>query len=178
MTRQIGPTLQHLPGRRPVRPLALGGHLVDAAPGLAGGAYGDGIAQCLAVAEHEIEPPLRRADHNGARLLIGGIADNPARDVGPKQAAEKRATANVLVVGMSRGRRGGSGNAQQGDEPSRYDCDDLHDANPLVLGTRTGWPSDAPIPLCLGKTPASPIPPSGSTPPAMPPPPFFPSTPP
>src|SRR5262245_19237186 len=33
---------------------------------------------------------------------------------------------------------GGSGNAQHGDEPSRYDYDDLHDANPLVLGTRTG----------------------------------------
>src|SRR5206468_9640950 len=26
---------------------------------------------------------------------------------------------------------GGSGNAQHGDEPSRYDYDDLHDANPL-----------------------------------------------
>src|SRR5262245_27375546 len=63
---------------------------------------------------------------------------------------------------MSRGRRGGSGNAQHGDESSRYDCDDLHDANPLVLGTRTGWPGDAPIPLCLCKTPASAIPPSGS----------------
>src|SRR5262245_49730014 len=63
---------------------------------------------------------------------------------------------------MSRGRRGGSGNAQHGDESSRYDCDDLHDANPLVLGTRTGWPGDAPISLCLCKTPASAIPPSGS----------------
>jgi hypothetical protein len=51
---------------------------------------------------------------------------------------------------------GGSGNAQHGDEPSRYDYDDLHDANPLVLGTRTGRPSDAPIPLCLCKTPALP----------------------
>src|SRR5436190_1894240 len=57
---------------------------------------------------------------------------------------------------------GGSGNAQHGDEPSRYDYDDLHDADPLVLGTRTGRPSDAPIPLCLGKTPASTIPRSGS----------------
>src|SRR6266566_1206870 len=53
---------------------------------------------------------------------------------------------------------GGSGNAQHGDEPSRYDYDDLHDANPLVLGTRTGRPSDAPIPLCLCKTPAFAIP--------------------
>jgi hypothetical protein len=33
---------------------------------------------------------------------------------------------------------GGSGNAQHGEEPSRYDYDDLHDANPLVLGTRHG----------------------------------------
>src|SRR5215471_976904 len=33
---------------------------------------------------------------------------------------------------------GGSGNAQHGDEPSRYDYDRLHDANPLVLGTRHG----------------------------------------
>jgi hypothetical protein len=57
---------------------------------------------------------------------------------------------------------GGSGNAQHGDEPSRYDYDGLHDANPLVLGTRTGRPSDAPIPLCLCKTPASTIPRSGS----------------
>src|SRR5205823_14791456 len=63
---------------------------------------------------------------------------------------------------MGRGRRGGSGNAQHGDEPSRYDCDDLHDANPLVLGTRAGRPSDTPIPLCLCKTPASTIPRSGS----------------
>src|SRR5258707_5774187 len=30
--------------------------------------------------------------------------------------------------------------------------------NPLVLGTRTGRPSDAPIPLCLCKMPASTIP--------------------
>src|SRR5258706_13663611 len=57
---------------------------------------------------------------------------------------------------------GGGGNAQHGDDPSRYDYDDLHDANPLVLGTRTGRPSDAPISLCLCKTPASTIPRSGS----------------
>src|SRR5262245_3623205 len=57
---------------------------------------------------------------------------------------------------------GGSGNAQHGDEPSRYDYNGRHDANPLVLGARTGRPSDAPIPLCLCKTPASTIPRSGS----------------
>src|SRR5262249_17645655 len=97
---------------------------------------------------------------NGARLLIGGIADNPARDVGPKQGAEKRATANVLVVGMSCGRRGSSGNAQQGDEPGRYDCDDLHDVNPLVLGTGTGCPGAPPFPFGRGKRPLLANPPS------------------
>ena len=33
---------------------------------------------------------------------------------------------------------GGSGNAQHGDEPSRYDYDGLHDANPLVFGHPDG----------------------------------------
>src|SRR5262245_6592401 len=130
MTRQIGPTLQHLPGRRPIRPLALVGHLVDAAPGVAGLADGDGIAQRLAVAEHEIKSALGCADHDGAGLLIGGIAHHLARDRGTEQAREKRAAAaRIAVVRMSRGRRGGS--AQHGDDPSRYDCDDLHDAIPL-----------------------------------------------
>jgi len=76
---------------------------------VAGGAYGDGIAQRLAVAEHEVEPALRRADHDRAGLLVGGIAHDRAGDRGPEQGAEKRATANVLVVGMSRGRRGTDG---------------------------------------------------------------------
>jgi hypothetical protein len=39
---------------------------------------------------------------------------------------------------------------------SRYDYDDLHHANPLVLGTRTGRPSDAPVPLCLCRRPLLP----------------------
>src|SRR5262245_11060382 len=55
---------------------------------------------------------------------------------------------------------GGSGNAQHGDEPSRYgryDYDDLHNANPLVLGTRTGRPSDTPIPLVCARRPLLPF---------------------
>src|SRR5262249_9293814 len=81
-----------------------------------------------------------------------------------------RIFAHRVLADWRRRRRGrllarqisGSGNAQHGDEPSRYDYDDLHDANPLVLGTRTGRPSDAPIPLCLCETPAFTIPCSGS----------------
>src|SRR5262245_26072506 len=57
---------------------------------------------------------------------------------------------------------GGGGNAQHGEEPGRYDDGGLHDANPLMLGTRAGRPSDAPIVLCLCETPASTIPRSGS----------------
>src|SRR5262245_25492512 len=33
---------------------------------------------------------------------------------------------------------GGSGNAHHGEEPSRHDYDDLHDANPLVFGHPDG----------------------------------------
>src|SRR5215831_7094766 len=69
MVREIGPAVQHLVRGCPVRPLALVAHLADATPGVAGGAYGDGIAQRLAVAEHEVEPALRRADHDRAGLL-------------------------------------------------------------------------------------------------------------
>ena len=68
------------PASNPVRPLALVGDLGDAAPGEARLADSDGIAQRLAVAEHEVEPALRRADHDSARLLIAGIAHHRARD--------------------------------------------------------------------------------------------------
>src|SRR5262249_32909274 len=63
---------------------------------------------------------------------------------------------------MSRGRRETDGREQRDGAGAAGKKADLHDANPLVLGTRTGRPSDAPIPLCLCKTPASTIPLSGS----------------
>ena len=46
------------PASNPVRPLALVGDLGDAAPGEARLADSDGIAQRLAVAEHEVESAL------------------------------------------------------------------------------------------------------------------------
>src|SRR5215813_11562329 len=63
---------------------------------------------------------------------------------------------------MSRGRRETDGREQRDGAGAAGKKAYLHDANPPVLGTRTGRPSDAPIPLCLCKTPASTIPRSGS----------------
>jgi hypothetical protein len=85
------------------------------------------------------------------RIFANGILAN--RSLANRRRRRRRLLARQI---------GGSGNAQHGEERSRYDYRDLHDTNPLVLGTRTGRPSDAPIPLCLCKTPASAIPPSGS----------------
>src|SRR5690242_9906627 len=51
---------------------------------------------------------------------------------------------------------GGRGNTQHGEEPKRYDYGDLHDANPLMLGTRTGRPSDALPPLIYARRPLQP----------------------
>src|SRR5262245_57322903 len=48
---------------------------------------------------------------------------------------------------------GGSRNAQHGHEPSRYDYDRLHDANPLVLAPGTGRPSDAPFRFVFARRP-------------------------
>src|SRR5262245_23799447 len=59
---------------------------------------------------------------------------------------------------MSRGRRETDGREQRDGAGAAGKKAYLHDANPPVLGTRTGRPSDAPIPLCLCKTPAFAIP--------------------
>ena len=50
VARQVGPPLPHLRGRRPVRPLALGADVSDAAPGEADAADADAVTQGLAVA--------------------------------------------------------------------------------------------------------------------------------
>src|SRR5260221_7699003 len=68
--------------------------------------------------------------HGGLRVFANGILAN-------------RIFAHRVLADWRRRHRGrlftrqigGSGNAQHGHEPSRYDYDDLHDANPLVLGT-------------------------------------------
>src|SRR5438477_8590915 len=79
MARQIRTPAQHLPGRRPVRPFALGAHAGRAAPGEAVTADADPVLKGLAIAEHEIEAALARIDHNGSGPMIARIADCGAR---------------------------------------------------------------------------------------------------
>src|SRR5438445_12562014 len=64
--------------------------------------HADGIAQRLAVAEHEIESALRRTDDDGAGFLTAGVTYYRACRRGTEQSGEKRAAAaaNLLVVGI------------------------------------------------------------------------------
>src|SRR5262249_61873489 len=116
MARQVRPAMQHLRGRRPVRPFPLGADLGDAAPGEAVPAHPDGIAQRLVVAEHEIEPALRRADDDGAGFLAAGVTHHRACRRGTEQRGEKRAAAaaNLLVIGIGGRRRDGDGDEHAG----------------------------------------------------------------
>src|SRR5262245_23186641 len=102
VTRQVGPAFEHLVRRRPVRPLALGADLRDAAPGHPLAADADGVAQRLTVAEHEIEPALRGADDDGAWFLVAGIADHRAGDRRAERGREQRAApaANLSIDTM------------------------------------------------------------------------------
>src|SRR5689334_6927269 len=80
VARQIRPTPQHLRGRRPGWPFALGAHALHAAPAEALASNADAVAQRLAVAEHEIEAPLAGPDHDRAGLVVVGEADRRARN--------------------------------------------------------------------------------------------------
>src|SRR5215471_5534289 len=80
MTRQVGPAPEHLRGRRPVRPFALGADALDATPAEAVAPDTDAVGERLAVAEHKIEPPFPGPDHDRAGLVIGGEAHGRARD--------------------------------------------------------------------------------------------------
>src|SRR5215510_8071200 len=83
VSRQIGASPEHLHGRRPARPFALGADALDAAPAEAGAPDADAVTQRLAIAEHEIEPPLAGSDHDRARLVVAGEADGRTRNRRP-----------------------------------------------------------------------------------------------
>src|SRR6266446_10110049 len=68
--------------------------------------------------------------HDGLRVFANGILANRIFADGVLADWRRRHRGRLFTRQI-----GGSGNAQHGHEPSRYDYDDLHDANPLVLGT-------------------------------------------
>src|SRR6516225_7642659 len=150
--------------RRPSRPLFLAADRGHAGPGLTILAYDCAIADRPAFGQHVVNVASIGIDKDRAwrflavvwndltliggwnrRLLIGRV-----RQLLPIPRGE-------ICVPLRRPRCLHA-SAEQQSRPSRYDYDDLHDADPLVLGTRTGRPGDAPIPLCLCKTPAFAIP--------------------
>ena len=70
----------HRRRRRPTRPLALRRHALRSAPGHAVAADADAVAQRLAVAEYQVQPPLGGIDDDGAGRIIaheihGGALD-------------------------------------------------------------------------------------------------------
>src|SRR5215207_11604680 len=65
------------PSLRPGRPGGLDVLAADlglALPLLARAADRDGVAECLALSEHEVQLPLGGLDHDGARLNLGVVA--------------------------------------------------------------------------------------------------------
>src|SRR5579862_2393679 len=98
VTRQIGPSRDHLPRRRPVGPFPLGRDAVHAAPAEAVATDPDAVAQRFSTAEHEIKPPLGGVDHDGAGRIAGGVHHGFARDGAGTAAEEIRAAAHDVAV--------------------------------------------------------------------------------
>src|SRR5262249_14985403 len=76
VARQVGTALEHLRRRRPIRPLAHAAHVVDAGPGEARPADANAVTDRPAVLLHQIEQPLVRVDHDGARLFSAIVVDD------------------------------------------------------------------------------------------------------
>src|SRR5690554_2847805 len=68
--------LDHLGRRMPVRPFALGSHLVRSGPCEAGLADAYAVAARLAVRQHQIKEALLGIDHDGARRLFAFVGYN------------------------------------------------------------------------------------------------------
>src|SRR5436309_11081989 len=102
MARQVGPSPQHLCGRCPARPFALGANALDAAPAEAVAPDADAIAQRLAVAQHEVEPTLAGPDYDRAGLVICGEAHGHARDRRAAAATTKAEEAAHRIVAVIR----------------------------------------------------------------------------
>src|SRR5262249_34921856 len=75
VARQIRTALEHLVGRRPIRPLPLLRDVMHARPGEAGPADADAVAHRAPVALHQIEEAIAGIDDDGARPLAAVVAD-------------------------------------------------------------------------------------------------------
>src|SRR6516165_9735283 len=152
----------------PSRPLLLAANRGNAGPTLPVLADGRAVADRPAFRQHVVNEAPIGIDQDRPRHFLAVVWDDLTLIGGWDRCLPIRRVRQLLLIPRSeiwvryRSQRCLHASAEQQSQPSRCDYDDLHDANPLVLGTRTGRPSDAPIPLCLRKTPASTIPRSGS----------------
>src|SRR5205085_3262306 len=93
---------------------------VDAAPAEAVAADADAIAQRLAIAEDQIEPPLGGIDDYRAGRIIGGIVDRLARDRACSAAAKEiRAAAHDVAHIEALGARRAAAGQQRHNQHSQ-----------------------------------------------------------
>src|SRR5262249_2715516 len=85
---QVGPAAEHLRGRRPVGPFALGTDAVHAAPAEAVSPDADAVAESRAARLHQIEPPLGGVEGERARRVIAGLVNAGARNGADADRAE------------------------------------------------------------------------------------------
>src|SRR5947207_291696 len=78
VARQVRAALEHLFGRNPVRPFALGRNVLDARPREARAADADAVADRAAPLLDEVEKTLARIDDDGAGFLRTRIFDDLA----------------------------------------------------------------------------------------------------
>src|SRR5262245_60066249 len=147
-------------GRRPSGPFFLASDRGHAGPGLAILAYDCAVADRPAFGQHVVNGAYNGIDKDRAWRFLAVVWNDLTLIGGWNRRLPIRWVRQLLPITRSeicvplRRPRCLHASAEQQSRPSRYDYDDLHDADPLVLGTRTGRPGDAPIPLCLCKTPA------------------------
>src|SRR6516165_9733683 len=150
--------------RRPSWPFFLAADRGYAGPGLAILAYDCAIADRPAFGQHVVNEASIGIDKNRTWRFLAVVWNDLTLIGGWNRRLPIGRVRQLLPIPRSeicvplRRQRCLHASAEQQSRPSRCDYDDLHDAIPLVLGTRTGRPGDAPIPLCLCKTPAFAIP--------------------
>src|SRR5262245_13864743 len=80
MSRQIGPALQHLARRRPIRPFAFHRHGLCTGPGKSLAANPDAIFDRSPAPQNIVETSFTRRDNDRARLLAAVPGNDLARN--------------------------------------------------------------------------------------------------